>query len=199
MIRRFFQLIVAFIPLYLFAIGMSFWWFGLVETISGWIITLLIGVLLLAIVEGVIFRFWLLPSWAQALSERFYGGNYFPADDPVVSLAQQIIDQHLADRVPDLERLVRSDSSRTRAWMELARVTELELKDPQKAAEHMLTGARKVARKEDAAMLMWRAVTLLRKEDRSPSRAEEIRRDLIKRYPKTTYGRLAADRSEADE
>ncbi len=199
MIRRFFQLIVAFIPLYLFAIGMSFWWFGLVETISGWIITLLIGVLLLAIVEGVIFRFWLLPSWAQALSERFYGGNYFPADDPVVSLAQQIIDQHLADRVPELERLVRSDSSRTRAWMELARVTELELKDPQKAAEHMLTGARKVARKEDAAMLMWRAVTLLRKEDRSPSRAEEIRRDLIKRYPKTTYGRLAADRSEADE
>ncbi len=198
MIRRFFQLVVALVPLYAFAIGMCFWWFGLVETVSEWIVTLLIGILLLAVIEGAIFRMWLLPSWAQALSERFYGGDYFPADDPIVSLAQQIINEHRTDRIPELEKLARSDSSRTRAWMELARVAEVELKDPQKAAEYMMTGARKVSRKEDAAMLMWRAVTLLRRDDKTKARAEEICCDIISRYPKTTYGRLAAEHKDEE-
>ena len=201
MIRLFFQLVVALIPVYIFAIGICISTVAFADILtkwsySNWIASMLLGVLVLAVVEGFIFRLWLLPKWAQVLSERFYGGTYFPADDPVASLAQSIIDQHCGERAPELEKLVLSDSTRTRGWMELARVAEIELKDSQKAAEYMLTGARKVPHKEDAAMLMWRAVTLLRKDGASRPRAEEIRHELIQRYPKTTYGRLAAESSD---
>ena len=172
MIRLFFQLVVALIPVYIFAIGICISTVAFADILtkwsySNWIASMLLGVLVLAVVEGFIFRLWLLPKWAQVLSERFYGGTYFPADDPVASLAQSIIDQHLPERAPELEKLVSSDPSRTRGWMELARV--------------------------DAAMLRWRAVTLLRKDEASRSRAEEIRHELIQSYPKTTYGLLAAE------
>ncbi len=198
MIRLFFQLVVALIPVYVFAIGIGISTMALTDaggtkwSYSQWIASMLLGVLVLVVTESFIFRLWLLPKWAQALSERFYGGTYFPTDDPLASLAQLIIDQHCGERVPELEKLVLSDPSRTRGWMELARVAEIELKDLQQAAGYMLTGARKVGRKEDAAMLMWRAVTLLHRDQVSRPRAEEIRRELMQRYPKTTYGRLAA-------
>ena len=197
MMRFFVHLIIALIPVYVFAIGIGISTMAISDesgrwSYGEWIASMLLGVLALAVVEGFIFRLWLLPKWAQALSERFYGGAYFPADDPVATLAQLIIDQHCGERAPELEKLVLSDPSRTRGWMELARVSEIELKAPQRAAEYMLTGACKVRRKEDAAMLMWRAVTLLRREEGSRPRAEEIRRELTRRYPKTTYGRLAA-------
>ena len=202
MIRFFVQLIIALIPVYVFAIGVAIATMAISDesgakwSYGEWIAFMLLGLLALAVAEGFIFRLWLLPKWAQAISERFYGGTYFPADDPVASLAQSIIDQHCGERAPELEKLVLSDSTRTRGWMELARVAETELKDLQRAAGYMLTGASKVRRKEDAAMLMWRAVTLLRKDGASRPRAEEIRHELIQRYPKTTYGRLAAESSD---
>ena len=86
MIRLFFQLVVALIPVYIFAIGICISTVAFADILtkwsySNWIASMLLGVLVLAVVEGFIFRLWLLPKWAQVLSERFYGGTYFPADE----------------------------------------------------------------------------------------------------------------------
>lgn len=195
MIRRAAQLLVAFIPLMLFAgVVKGLAWFGLVQSQLWWVVTLLGGLLVVSIAEVLLFKMWLLPSWAQAISERIYAGNYVPEDDPLVALSQKIISEHRSELLPELEKIVRSDAQRTRGWLELARVCLAEQHDSLRAAEHLLKGAESVRDKEDAAMLMWRAFTLLNREEKCQQRATEICRSITEKYPSTNYGRLASEK-----
>ena len=193
MMYRLGQLIVGFIPLYIF---------------SGWallfvqpqlehhalraIAMLLGGLIVMAIIQGIIFKLWLLPSWAQAIGERLYAGNYVPEDDPIASLAATIFSQHRPDLIPKLEKLVLADSSRTRAWLELARALGQEAHDISLAADALQRGAAAVKSKDDRAMLLWRASILLLREKGREEEAKKIRERLAGEFPHTAYGRLAA-------
>lgn len=195
MIRRVIQLFVAFIPLLLFAIVLrGLTWAGWIQTQWGWVATLFVGMVLFTTVEVLIFKLWLLPSWAQAISEQIYAGNYIPEDDPLVALSFKIMEEHRSELIPELEKLVKSDAQRTRGWLELAGVCLTEQQDTLKAAEYLLLGAKTVRNKEDAAMLMWRAYTLLSKDDGKKQRAADICRHLIETYPGTTYSRFAVNK-----
>ncbi len=195
MIRRVGQLLVALVPLFLFAgVVRCLSWLELVHSQLGWTVTLLAGVFVMTVAEVLLFKLWLLPSWAQAISERIYAGNYFPEDDPLVALAHKIMTEHCAEKIPELEKIVKSDSQRTRGWLELARVCLAEQRDTPRAVEHLLDGAKTVHDKEDAAMLMWRAFTLLNRDEKTRQRATEICRTLTENYPGTSYGRLATEK-----
>ena len=193
------QILAGFIPLYLF---------------SAWVIMFVqplfdgkhdelealervgIGLGVMVLVEALIFKFWLLPSWARSMSMRFYAGSYIPEDDPIASLASIIRADNRKDLIPELSDLVEQDPTRARAWLELASILESVKNDPQKAVEKLIRGASCVKNDQDAAMLLWRAVSLLRKSDDGKQRAEQIREDIIRRYPNTSYGQFAAQHRE---
>ncbi len=193
MIRRIGQIVVGFIPFYLF-LG---WAFFIVQPqlenhLLRAIAMLLLGLAVMGCAQGLIFKLWLLPAWAGAISERLYAGSYFPEDDPIASLAAQIFSQHRPDLIPELERLVLADASRTRAWLELARALELEAHDHPRAAEALQRGAKAVKDRDDAAMLLWRAFVLLNKNPTTKKEANALLEHLRSEYSSTTYGRLAA-------
>lgn len=193
--RHVLRLLLALIPFYVFV----WWMLGPVskrlygaEPLNG-ILMLVAGVVVLGVLEGYIFKTWLLPIWARAMSERLYAGSYLPDDDPLVVLSTRIITEHRHDLVPELERLVMADRRRVRAWLELARVLEDELKDNSHAARQLLCGAEAVRSKEDAAFLMWRAAMIYKKNESSRAGAREVCSSIVQRYPRTQYARLAED------
>ena len=155
------------------------------------ILYMLAGVALLALIEGLLFKFWLLPQIAQAVSERLYAGSYFPEDDPLARLVAEISEHHRRELLPELQRLVEADPQRERGWLELARLQEAETSSPEQAVHTLLRGAEILRRREDAAMLLWRAYTLCKRYPERAEQAEEILRELTSRYPDTGYGRRA--------
>lgn len=195
MIRRLCQLIVGLIPLYVFLGWALFFVQPQLEKHTLRALAMLLGGLaVMAIVQGVVFRRWLLPLWAQAISERLYAGSYLPQDDPIASLAATIFSQHRADLIPELEKLVLADPSRTRAWFELARALEMEAHDIPRAAHVLQHGAASVRHNADRAMLLWRAATLLQKEEVHRKEAKDLLARVANEFPNTAYGHLAATR-----
>lgn len=194
--RQLARLLVALIPLYVFI-----WWMLVPvpeylyhkDTMIG-LVMLLGGVVTLAVAEGMIFKLWLLPLWAQHMSERLYAGSYLPEDDPLVILSARIIQEHATELIPELTRMVeKDDPGRVRAWLELAHVLEAVAKNLPLAAEKLLLGARCVKDDEDAAMLMWRAMAIYKKIMDS-ERELSICKKLVDLYPFTSYGKLAVTR-----
>lgn len=161
------------------------------------LLMLLAGLAALAVVEGLLFKFYLLPAWAHALSERLYGGHYFPEDDPLAQLTRRMEAAPHPDLIPQLTRLAEADPCRVRVWLELARF--LEPQSPAEAARCLLRGAELIAAhkrfsrsaKEDAALLLWRAAVLLRKHSELAPQASPILTRLRQLYPATAYGKLA--------
>lgn len=153
------------------------------------------GLLVLVVVEGVLFKLYLLPAWARGLSERLYGGSYLPEDDPLAMLARKMEVEKRPELLPELIRLVEADPFRARAWLELARVLQGE--DPAQAAKHLQRGAEMMAHRhsrssqEDAALLLWRAAMLLQKHAHLAPQAQDVLQQLADRYPNTAYGKLA--------
>lgn len=198
MVRFAAQLIALFLPLYAFGL----WAMGPVRRYfyveqGQWligIIYLLAGLAVLALVEGVLLKLWLLPGWARFLSERLYAGSYLPENDPLATLARRIAAEHRHDLLPELIRMVEADPCRVRAWLELARLLEDELHDIPQAVQQLLRGAKAVPEAEDAALLMWRAATLSQKHETTAPRAASLFRSTADLYPLTTYGKLAAAR-----
>lgn len=195
MSRLLVQLLLALAP-----IGAYAWWLlGPVRAALargerlGTALSLLAGLLVLALVEGLLFKLYLLPSWARSLSERLYAGSYLPEDDPLARLARRISAENRPDLLPELVRLVEADPQRVRAWLELARLLD-EAHDTPQAAEKLLQGSRAVRRREDAALLIWRAAVLLGKNTQLAPKARPLLEQLASSYPDTAYGQLAAER-----
>lgn len=162
----------------------------------GTVLMMLAGLLALAVVEGLIFKLYLLPCWARSLSERLYGGNYFPEDDPLARLARKIDAEQRPELIPEFIRLVEADPCRVRAWLELARL--LADHDAPQAVQRLLQGAdilaarrRSHSQREDAALLLWRAATLSQKHPELAAQAPPILQRLASQYPDTAYGKLA--------
>ena len=160
----------------------------------GGIVMLLAGLGVLAVVEGLIFKFFLLPRMAGALSERFYAGSYFPEDDPLALLSRKISAENRPELLPELARLVESDPHRARAWLELARLHVDLRRDIPEASRCLLQGAAAMRNREDAAMLTWRAAVLLEKSAEHAAQAPPLYQKLAEQYPATAYGKLAAQR-----
>lgn len=152
---------------------------------------MLLGLALLALVEGILIKFWLLPLLARHISERVYAGSYLPEDDPLARLVTEIATHHRRDLLPRLENLVEADPHRERGWLELAHLRETEAADPAGAVDTLLRGADKVQRPTDAALLLWRAITLCERHPALAPRIPHLRETLLQRYPDTPYGRRA--------
>lgn len=155
------------------------------------ILYMLGGLAVLALVEGLLLKFYMLPRWARTISERLYAGNYIPDDDPLVRLVHSIVVDHHLERIPELERLAQADPRRVRTWQELASIYETLLRQPATAVDALLRGATAVKNPEDAAMLMWRAVSLCKRHPELAEQAPTLRQQLIEQYPHSVYGKLA--------
>lgn len=197
MLRLLAQLLLILAPL-----GGYIWWLlaGVGQELArgerlNTVLMLLAGLLVLVVVEALLFKLYLLPSWARALSERLYAGSYFPEDDPLARLARQIAVENRPDLLPELTHLVLADPTRVRAWLELARLLEDTAHDTPQAAERLLQGAEAVRRAEDSALLLWRAASLLQKHTELAAQASPILARLARQYPDTAYGKMAQNRT----
>ena len=185
------------LPLIPFALGTQviMEWMTRGETLNG--ILLLLGSLAaLTLVEGLIFRFWILPSWGQNLSERLYGGSYFPEEDELAQLAAHIRRTEDASRLPDMYNLVLRQRKRARGWLELARLYQDMAQDNEAALKVLLEGSEAVSDPEERAMFLYRAGALAADKLPSPTRAAEYFSRAATSYPRTTYGKHAAARAQ---
>ncbi len=156
----------------------------------------LVGALVvLALVEGLLFKCWILPPIARELGERVYaGGTYSPAEDALLVLVERIRQEADRTLLPELERLVLADARRTRGWQEYARLLQDVFGDAPAALGTLRRGAEQVADKDDRAMLLCRAAYLASAALHDAALAEELYREAAGRYPRTAYGRFAAER-----
>lgn len=152
------------------------------------------ALLVFVTVEGLFCRFLLLPRMGEAIGSKLYAGSYTPADDALVQLLEEVRRSKDAERLPELRAMVRADRSRLRGWLELARLLQDDFSHPEDALETMLEGADCVSGKEDRALLLYRAAQLCEGALRKPERARELREKAAGRYPKTVYGKKAAER-----
>ena len=169
-------------------------WLESGRTLNG--ILLLLGCLAaLALVEGLIFRLWILPAWGQSLGERLYGGSYLPEEDELAQLSARIRRTEDASLLPEMQRLVRSQRKRARGWLELARLHRDVAHDDEAALQTLLEGADAVTDPEEKAMFLYRAGALAADTLQSPTRAAEYFSRAATRHPKTAYGKHAAARA----
>lgn len=196
MLRFLLKTAVILLPLIPFALGTQLIvdWMSRGETLNG--ILLLLGSLAaLALTEGIIFRFWILPSWGQSLSERLYGGSYFPEEDELARLAAHIRRTEDISLLPNLQKLVLNQRKRARGWLELSRLQQDVAHDYEAALQSLLKGANSVSDTEERAMFLYRAGALAANKLQSPSRAHEYFSLAAEQFPRTTYGKHAAARA----
>lgn len=159
-------------------------------------ILLLLGSLAtLALVEGLIFRLWILPAWGQSMGERLYGGTYLPEEDELARLSTLIRRTEDASLLPDMQRLVLRQRKRARGWLELARLRQDVAHDDESALKALLEGAEAVPDPEEKAMFLYRAGALAADKLQSPARAAEYFSQAATRFPKTAYGKHATARA----
>ncbi len=193
MLRRLFSLLLVLLPLapFAYAVQVVSEWLSSGRSLHG--ILLLLGSLAaLALIEGLLFRLWLLPSWGQSIGEKLYGGSYLPEQDELALLSRLIRSTEDVSRLPALKTLVLHQRTRARGWLELARLQQDIARNNEAALQTLLEGSAAVSDREDRAMLLYRAATLAEKQLNSPSRAAEYYADTAQRYPNTVYGKCAA-------
>lgn len=162
------------------------------------LILLFLAVLaMLALAEGLLFRYRLLPLLGEAIGERIYGGSYVPGEDALVVLTGRLRENRSPELLAELEKLVRQQKRRTRGWLELARAQQDVFGELRRAAETLAQGAECVSSRQDRALLLYRAAMLYRRDLHDEARAAECFERAARRYPKTTYGRMAAEQGSA--
>lgn len=150
------------------------------------------SLLVLAVIETPIFRYFILPGLGETLGEKLYGGTYVPADDALVQLTEEIRRTKNRELMSPLCDMVQGQRRRLRGWLELSRLYQDVFSQPENALETLLDGAEKVSGKEDRALLLYRAAHLCEESLRKPNRAQELYALAAQKYPKTVYGRKAA-------
>lgn len=158
------------------------------------LLILLGSLALLAIVEGLLFRYWVLPAWGDRLADKIYAGSYEPGADVLAQLSTRIQTEKDASLLPEMEKLVHQQADRTRGWLELARLYQYTFEQPQKALDTLIEGAQRASGREDRALMLFRAASLCEKSLSAPQKAQELYRDAATRYPKTTYGKKATQK-----
>lgn len=154
---------------------------------------LMLGALaLLALSEGLMFRYWLLPLWGRAVSNNLYSGTYTPDQDPLVVLVERIRRHHDRELMRELHKLVERDAGRARGWAELSALYELEFHDYHSALQALLSGAEKVSSREDRALFLYRAALMCERRLENPRRVRELCNKAASNYPRTIYGMKAA-------
>lgn len=193
--RRLFYIIVLLLPLLGFVlclplvrslIDAGMWLYGLLLMFA--------ALAIMTLVETLLFRYWVLPGWGRAISERLYAGTYTPDTDPLVVLAETIRRDKDAAQLPELERMVRRDARRVRAWLELANIQLEEFARAEAAVATMVEGAELVRPADDRAFLLYRAAKICEHHLRDADRAQKLYAAAARRFPRTTYGQLAARR-----
>lgn len=158
-------------------------------------ILLLVGALaLLAVVEGLLFRYWILPSWSEKLAERLYAGSYLPDEDVLARLVDCIEREKNAALMPELERLVLQQRWRLRGWLELARLQQELQHDATSALASLEKATHYIKEPEDAALLLFRAAQLSEKALHDDAACRQWLQRAVDAYPDTVYGRRAAAR-----
>lgn len=195
MLLRFAKVLVVLLPVGAFALALQpvqKLMFG-GETTQG-IILLLVALVLLAVVEGLLFRYWVLPGWGEKMAERLYAGSYTPENDALARLVERLVSEKDTALLPELRALVLRQPRRLRGWLELARLQhELQL-DAAASVATLEEAATAVREPEDAAMLLYRAGSLCESALQNPARAREIWQRAADVYPTTVYGAKAAAR-----
>ncbi len=157
------------------------------------IVWMLGALAVLAGIEAVLFKCWLLPRFAQGLGERLYaGGGYLAAEDPLQRLVERVREEKSRERLAELEKLVHADARRARAWQEYANVLNDVFHEAPAAVSTLREGAARVAGKEDRAMLLCRAAHMALEGMGDRALAQELYREAAGRYPRTAYGKFAA-------
>ena len=196
MLRFLIRTAAVLLPLFPFAYAAQvvLEWLSKGETLPG--IILLLGSLAgLALVEGLIFRCWLLPIWAQSLGEKLYGGTYSPEEDELAQLTAQLRRSEDPALLPLMQQTVRKHRKRARGWLELARIYQDVMHDHKSALQTMLQGAEAVSDPEERAMFLYRAGALAADKLQSSSTASELFARAASSFPNTTYGKHAAARA----
>ena len=193
MLRVLLRLLAVALPLlpFAFAAQMAMDTMSSGSTANG-ILILLASLAVLALVEGLIFRIWILPAWGQAIGERLYGGSYLPEEDTIARLAAQIRRSEDASLLPNLRQLVLEQKRRSRGWLELARLLQDVAHDDRAALQALLDGAESVTDREDRAMLLYRAGSLAADRIVSPAEAAELFSRAANFLPNPVYGKRAA-------
>ena len=183
------------LPFALFAAALLLWREQLLAEQSGvrLILLFLAALALLALAEGLLFRYRLLPLLGEAIGERIYGGSYVPGEDAMVVLAARLRESRSPELLTALEKMVRQQKRRTRGWLELARAQQDVFGELGRAAETLAQGAACVSSRQDRALLLYRAAMLYRRDLHDEARATECFTRAARRYPNTTYGRRAAE------
>lgn len=195
MLLRFAKVLVVLLPVGAFALALQpvqKLMFG-GETTQG-IILLLVALVLLAVVEGLLFRYWVLPGWGEKMAERLYAGSYTPENDALARLVERLVSEKDAALLPELRAMVLRQPRRLRGWLELARLQQELLLDAAAAVATLEEAATAVREPEDAAMLLYRAGTLCESVLQNSARACEIWQRAVDVYPATVYGARSATR-----
>lgn len=195
MLRRLFQLLVVLIPIGLFALALQpaqKLMFGGFATKG--ILFFLAALAVLALVEGLLFRYWILPGWSEKMAERLYAGSYLPEEDALAQLIDRIESEKNAALLPRLVESVRQQGWRTRGWLELARLQQELLHDAPAALDSLAEACRAVRDPEDAALLMFRAAQICEKALHDDAAARQWLLRAAAEYPATVYGRKASAR-----
>lgn len=193
MLYRAFQLLVALVPLAVFALALQ----PVQERMFGGqatqgILLLLVALAVLTVVEGLLFRYWILPRWGDKVAERLYAGSYLPENDALAQLAERIMNENAPGLIPALEELVRRQPGRLRGWLELAHLQQELLQDNAAALRSLEQGAAYVRDREDAALLLYRAGSLCQRVMHDSASAARFFEQASGRYADTVYGRQAA-------
>lgn len=154
---------------------------------------MLAALAVMAAAEGLLFRYIILPRWGQSVSERLYAGTYTPDSDPLAVLCDRIRNTHDAALLPQLEKQVQRECRRVRAWQELANIRAEEFGDPEAAVAALQQGCAAVRPAEDRAMLLYRAAGLCENRLNDRPRALSLYSEAARRFPRTVYGRKAAE------
>lgn len=149
----------------------------------------------LTLAEGLMFRLWLLPRLGEAVGERVYGGSYVPEEDALVRLVARVRESRDAALLPELRTLVLAQPRRVRGWLELARVYQDVFDNPGAAVDTLAEGEAHGRDKEERAMLLVRAAQLCESALHEPARAQTYYARAAEKYPRTVYGREAAERA----
>ena len=193
MLRRFFQLLAVLAPLGLFALALQ----PVQQRLYGGhatqgILLLLAALAVLALLEGLLFRYWILPGWSEKMAERLYAGSYLPEEDALAQLVERIERGKDAELMPQLVQLVHAQAWRLRGWLELARLQQEVLRDAPAALRTLEEAMQAVREPEDVALLMCRAAGLCEKSLQDEAAARSWRQRAAEQYPDTVYGRKAA-------